>query len=82
MNAPDNAPYERRFPNPEQWPSRVVFGLYAEVVTEKTVNQMSWEWAGHQVADEVSAFLRAQGAREERQRAALDAGYVQGEPGE
>jgi hypothetical protein len=77
-----NAPYRRRFPNPEQWTSNEVFGLYAEVKTEKAVNELSWEFARHQVADEVSAFLRAQDAREQRRRAAQAEGFVGGEPGE
>lgn len=96
MNAPMNDRYHRRFQDPRQWPSQVVFGLYAEVKTEKAVNELSWEWAGNQVAaeasawvdapglgDEVEAALRAETARQERWATAQTEGWaVGGDPGE
>lgn len=82
MTGPLNGRYQRRFQDPRQWPSAVVFGLYAEVKTEAAVNELSWEWAGHQVADEVSAFLNAEEARQERRLRARAEGWRQGEPGE
>jgi hypothetical protein len=83
MSAPSNGGgYHRRYPNPEQWPSSVVYSLYAEVKAEHAVNELSWELAQHQVADEASAFLKATADRLERRRKARLEGWRQGEPGE
>jgi hypothetical protein len=83
VNQPMNSePYRRRFPDPRQWPSNVVYGLYAEVKTEAAVNELSWGWAGLQVADEASRFLAAEQARVERQQKAQAEGWTAGEPGE
>jgi nitroimidazol reductase NimA-like FMN-containing flavoprotein (pyridoxamine 5'-phosphate oxidase superfamily) len=87
VNGPNDEHRNSRWSNldshrPEQWPSRVVFGLYAEVKAEKAVNELSWELARHQVADEAAAFLAAEAARRERRRTARAEGWKQGEPGE
>lgn len=82
MNQPMNGPYRRRFQDPRQWPSSVVYGLYAEVKTERAVNELSWGWAGEQVSAEASAFLKAEQARQERQQKAQTEGWTAGEPGE
>jgi len=95
VTAPMNDRYRRRFPNRRQWPSNIVYGLYAEVKTEMAVNELAWDWAGLEVAsnatawieapgvgDEVEAALRAESARRERRAAALAEGWTAGEPGE
>ena len=82
MTAPLNGPYHRRFQDPRLWPSGVVFGLYAEAKTEKAVNELSWEWAGSQVAAEASAFLDGERRRQERRQRAQANEWTPGEPGE
>jgi hypothetical protein len=82
VDQPQNDPYRRRFQDPRQWPSGLVYGLYAEVKTEKAVNELSWEWAGNEVADEASRFLKAEQARQERRRTAQAEGWRAREPGE
>lgn len=82
MNAPQNDPYRRRFQDPRQWPSSLVYGLYAEVKTERAVNELSWGWAGEQVSMEAAAFLKAEQDRQARQQKAQAEGWTAGEPGE
>lgn len=82
MSEPFNAPYRRRFNNPAGWESNYKFADWAVERTRERINELSWEFARHQVADEVSAFLRAEDAREQRRRAAQADGLVGGEPGE
>lgn len=79
----NSEPYRRRFQDPRQWPSSVVYGLYAEAKTEKAVNELSWGWAGEQVSSEAAAFLKAEEARQERQHRAQAEGWTSGgDPGE
>ena len=58
MTDPYNAPYRRRFPNPWDWPSNNTFGRYAEEATRRRVNELSWEIAGADLADEVASYLQ------------------------
>lgn len=81
MNEPPNSRYERRFPDPEKWPSNRIASRAVEE-TRRSVNELSWALAGEQVADEVSRFLKAEWGRQERQRAAQADGRWAGEPGE
>lgn len=80
MNEPVNGRYQRRFPNPELWPSS--FGIHAEKVTQERVNELAWELTGHQVAGEAEAFLRAEQARRARRDAAPPRRMRRGDPGE
>jgi hypothetical protein len=53
-----NAPYRRRFPDPDQWPSNNgSFASRAAEVTRQRINELSWEMAGQQVADEIEQVL-------------------------
>ncbi|MGX6605591.1 hypothetical protein ACWKSP_26185 [Micromonosporaceae bacterium Da 78-11] len=80
MNQPYNDRYERRFTDPNTWPSNA-FGHHAVEATRRRVNELSWELAGNQVAGEASAFLKAEQARRDRQQAAQGV-ERSGDPGE
>lgn len=82
MNGPNNDRYRRRFPDPKDWPSNAPYGLYAEIRTQERVNELSWQMAAEQVADEATALLKAEVARQERRRAVTAEGFEQGWPGE
>ncbi len=49
--------YRRRLPNPEQWESNNEFADAAVEQTRLRVNEMSWEWAGQELAAEIEAVL-------------------------
>lgn len=83
MTGPLNAPYERRFQDPAKWPSnRAGFADRAVRETYRNANELSWSLAGEQVAEQASAFLTAETARQERLRVARAEGWQAGEPGE
>ncbi|MET0417484.1 MAG: hypothetical protein ABW022_15840 [Actinoplanes sp.] len=86
MNAPENVPsndrYVRRLSDPSRWPSNRAFADRAVEQTRQRVNELSWEFAGLQVAGEAEKFLAAQAAREERWRLAQSKDFGRGDPGE
>lgn len=74
-----NGPYRRRLTDPTAWPSNQRFAQYAVERTRQRVNDLSWELAGHQLADEIEQELQtARRAVDLDQRRARRAG----DPGE
>ncbi|GIM90350.1 hypothetical protein [Paractinoplanes toevensis] len=64
MNGPNerqfgvNGPYHRRYPDPHEWASNGgSFGSWAAEMTRVRVNELSWEAAGEQVAEEIEHVL-------------------------
>jgi len=58
VTGPLNNPYERRFPDPQTWPSNQ--RRFADAAVEQTrerVNELSWEIEGDNLAAEIEQVL-------------------------